>query len=85
MTAPLRSRIVRAIYDTEPVGGLEIARIFGVQPGTVETWIRRYRPGTCEHPFPPARWTVSGHDARDRREVEEWGRQTGRLNDAISA
>lgn len=72
------------VYDTEPVGVREIAARLNVQQDTVTQWRARSRQGLFKVSFPEPRWIVSGSDAWDWREVEEWARQTGRLRVAAA-
>lgn len=67
------------VYETEPVGMVEIAERLQVKQGTVSQWWYRTRNSmTTRLPFPAPRWTVSGYDCWDWFEVEEWAIATGR-------
>lgn len=66
-------------YETEPVGMVEIGQRLGVKPDTVSQWWYRSRQGELAHPMPLPRWTVSGYDAWDWHEIEQWARSTRRL------
>ena len=63
----------------EPVGMREIAERLGVKQGTVSQWRARSLAGDLRVPMPEPLWKVSGHDAWNWREVEQWAHGTRRL------
>lgn len=58
----------------DPVGLAEIADMLGVRRALVDRWRER-------EVLPPAKWTVGGRPAWDRKDIEEWARTTGRLSE----
>lgn len=74
LTEPLESGMVESMTSVEPVGIKEIAERLGVQRATVDQWLQRRL-------LPEASWVVGGRPAWDWRHVEEWARETGRLDD----
>jgi predicted DNA-binding transcriptional regulator AlpA len=75
MTANVMELVDQAIYDVDPVGLVEIMHRCGdVSRTTVDRWRERAK-------FPQPRWTVGGRPAWMWREVEAWGRSTGRLRE----
>lgn len=56
------------------MGTVEIAERAGVSRKAVDQWRARHDD------FPEPKWTVGGRPAWDWPEIEEWLRETGRLN-----
>lgn len=62
-----------APLEVDPVGQREIGHRLGERPQTVSQWHFRGR-------LPPPRWTVSGRPAWNWPDIEQWARETGRLD-----